>query len=1460
MKPDLKLFFKEEKMSNTTQSITKSKNTFQIWTQKYSLSKTLRFELKPALETKPFLDRFVDLDTQRDKDYKKLKKIIDEYHKIFIEKALSILSAENQRWKKSCILNLKELTKAYNLVSELKKSNQDFKIKQSKQKELKIVQNSLRKSITAQFDKLAEELKKQAVVIKTSKKTKNKAEQKGTKEINSVEDTEQSAKKSKNPLFEKELITKLLPHWLSNLSYQEVQNKIEFQEQIRAYKEESISADVNGHSNQRKGKTIINEQDFLSWRTDSLSVVENFNQFTTYLKGFHENRKNIYSDKEQTTAVAHRIIHDNLPKFFFNINIYQKIVKNASDLQKKLNALVDDSLKEEFDYFGIDSIDQFFKLDIFNKCLTQKGIDNYNTIIGGKTTKENQKKQGINEQINSYCQQNNKIEKQSKIPFMQSFYKQILSDRESHSFLPDSFESPQELCEAVQQFWKHISEPLENKTKSLIKGMDQLLKNTSKSKNDLNQIYFNQSKLGDLSNILFNNWAIIRTALDDYAEKHFKTKKDQKHFLEKDFFSFQELHSALVYYKTSALKDEETEKLNKSEDDELEEINSKISLDSNNILVYFQNLIEPFKEGLKKEGKNKKLLTEKSTIFEIMQSLYKEAEKALLNPSKKNQKFQKIEAIKNFLDSVLEFFNLIKPLYLEKNRQKLLDMERDTVFYNDFESLYQELEPIIPLYNKTRNYIAKNKNLDQKIKINFEDNTLLDGWDVNKESANLAIILRKKEKGQWLYYLGMMNKEKGTKLFDYHLNFNDHRNNTEKSIKQKKALRQQILSKENEPHYEKMNYKLLPGPEKMIPKVVFSKKNQAYFSPSEDILKIKKQKTYTKNDGKNFNLKDCHKLIDFYKKSINKHYDWKQFNFMFSDTNKYKDTSNFFHEVSTQGYKLSFDKIKDSYIKEKIKNEELYLFQIYNKDFSKYSKGKPNLHTEYFRLLFDPKNLKDIVFKLNGKAEIFYRKKSIKKEVVHKKGDYLQNKNTKNPKNKSQFNYDIVKDRRFTEDKYFFHVPVTLNFKENELKSYLFNQKVLNFLQGNKNINIIGIDRGERHLAYWTVIDQSRNILEQGSFNTIANQYKNKKTNQLIPIETNYHTLLENREKERDKSRKSWDKIENIKELKSGYLSHLVHQIAKLMIKYNAIVVFEDLNKGFKKGRMKFEKQVYQKLEKALIEKLNYLVFKNTEDINQPGGFLKAYQLTAPFESFKKMSKQTGFVFYTPAYYTSKIDPKTGFINLIYPQYKKIKKSQAVFKKFETIYFDKQKDFFVFKYEDKKLSEKNKESNACWTILTHGDERYRYDRKQKTYKPVNITKELKKLFDEYSINYKTGKDLKKDIIRQTSSKFFKSLIFILKLTLQLRYTNPKAELDNEKDFILSPVIDSFGQFFDSRKAKDNEPANADANGAYHIALKGLWTLQNIEKNKKNQYNLKLINNKEWFNFIKKQPSIENSRL
>ena len=164
-------------------------------------------------------------------------------------------------------------------------------------------------------------------------------------------------------------------------------------------------------------------------------------------------------------------------------------------------------------------------------------------------------------------------------------------------------------------------------------------------------------------------------------------------------------------------------------------------------------------------------------------------------------------------------------------------------------------------------------------------------------------------------------------------------------------------------------------------------------------------------------------------------------------------------------------------------------------------------------------------------------------------------------------------------------------------------------------------------------------------------------------------------------------------------------------------------------------------------------------------------------------------------------------------------------------------------------SHKKSESDARWKVCTYGVDRYKYDKNSKSHKKTDITKELKCLFDKYEIKYETGECVKNQISNQENASFFKELISLLNLTLQLRHINPDAELIDDKDFILSPVADESGRFFDSRKAKENEPKNADANGAYHIALKGLETIKNIES-KKDKLQLPNIKNKDWFKYIR----------
>jgi CRISPR-associated protein Cpf1 len=519
----------------------------------------------------------------------------------------------------------------------------------------------------------------------------------------------------------------------------------------------------------------------------------------------------------------------------------------------------------------------------------------------------------------------------------------------------------------------------------------------------------------------------------------------------------------------------------------------------------------------------------------------------------------------------------------------------------------------------------------------------------------------------------------------------------------------------------------------------------------------------------------------------------------------------------------------------------MYFFQIYNKDFSPYAKGKSNMHTLYWKALFDEQNLQNVIYKLNGQAEIFFRKASIKPKniITHKANQPINAKNPLTPQAKNTFGYDLIKDKRFTVDKFQFHVPITMNFKATG-GSYI-NQSVLEYLKNNPDVKIIGLDRGERHLIYLTLIDQNGTILKQESLNTITDS---KNT-------TPYHTLLHNKEIERDKARKNWGTIENIKELKEGYISQVVHKIATMMVQENAIVVMEDLNFGFKRGRFKVEKQIYQKLEKMLIDKLNYLVLKdkNPSDI---GGLYNALQLTNKFESFQKMGKQSGFMFYVPAWNTSKIDPTTGFVNYFYTKYENLEKAKSFFEKFNAICFNG--TYFEFAVKNYTLfNPKAEDTQQEWTICTYGDRIITFRNTEKSSNWDSKTVLLTELFEDFmgkhQILYGNGTCIKSQILAKTEKTFFEELLNLFKLTLQMR----NSVTGTDEDYLISPVMNADGTFYDSRKADNTLPKDADANGAYHIAKKGLMWLEQIQSFEGNDWKKLDLDktNKGWLNYIQK---------
>ena len=670
------------------------------FTNLYSIQKTLRFALKPLGKTAENIKsgKLLQKDEDLAMKYKVAKKIIDEYHKCFINDRLSDFSFEKE--------DLDDFKSAYKEALTDKNDN-------PKKKELTKQQNNLRKKISEQL--------------------KN------------------------DRLFKKEFIREDLPQWLNG-------NEIK-----------SIS--------------------------DPISIIEDFNEWTSYFDGFNKNRKNIYTKEPHSTAIGFRLIHENLPRFLKNTVRYEKAKKLEIDFSK---------IEENFEA----TLDEVFTLDYFNKCLTQKGIDHYNLIIGGQSLDNNEKIQGINEVINLHVQQldsqisnapdEDKKELQSKRKEarsckMEELYKQILSDSSQLSFRLKNISNDAQLCQEMQNIFsidenKNIIGKQEIVDKNTGEIKDEPL-NISKHLNraiealenaDPSQIYIkNDKSLKEISQFLFGDWNVISRSLYYYAENEKLGKNKQgeaKKFTQKEkndwikktaYFSLAEIHSALENY-FEQYKDDEIEN-NKESEEVITKENKELAL-SQPLYNYFKKLTVKKKNSNANIDDKVQLLDAINNYYQNAQGVldrYKDEGKEVL----KSKKYD-VEKIKNYLDALMDLLHFLKPLYVElkgKDEKQEDALIKDNSFYHDFDTAYEALKAIIPLYNQTRNHLTKKAYSIEKYKLNFDHKKLLDGFVESRteKSDNAtqygAYIFRKNYKkfdNAYAYYLGI---SKDSKLFRCHL-------------------------------------------------------------------------------------------------------------------------------------------------------------------------------------------------------------------------------------------------------------------------------------------------------------------------------------------------------------------------------------------------------------------------------------------------------------------------------------------------------------------------------------------------------------------------------------------------------------------------------------------------------------------------------------------------------------------
>lgn len=1117
-------------------------------------------------------------------------------------------------------------------------------------------------------------------------------------------------------------------------------------------------------------------------------VVNKFSKFTTYFDAFNDNRKNLYSGDAKSGTIAYRLIHENLPMFLDNIASFNKISGTGvneyfSDIENEFTAILYEM-----------HLSDLFQIDYFNNTLTQKKIDNYNYVVGA-----------VNKAVNLYKQQHKNV----RIPLLKTLHKMILSDRVTPSWLPERFESDEEMLTAIKAAYESLEEVLvgddDDSLRNLLLNIDNF---------DLEHIYIaKDSGLTSISQQIFGYYDTYTLAIKDQLQRE-----------------------------NPNLYDERIDKLYKKEGSfSIAYLNRLVDTKEHITINEYYRLLGSYcrEEGKRKDDFFKQIDGAYCAISHLFWGKHGEIA----------QSDSDIELIQKLFDAYKGLQRFIKPLLGHGD-----EADKDNEFDAKLRKVWDELDIITPLYDKVRNWLSRKIYNPEKIKLCFENNgKLLSGWSDNQTKSDNGtqyggyIFRKKNEIGEYDFYLGI---SADAKLFrrDETICYEDGMYERFDYYHLKPNT---LLGKSYIGNYGEDSKAVLSAFNAAITKLQLEKK----LVPKDN----EKVPTYLKRLKQNYAnfyqiLMNDDNVVDAYK-SMKQH--------IFATltslirvpaaielaTQTDLDIDELIDEImNLSSESFGYFPVATAAIEEANKREKkpLFLFKMSNKDLSyaaksseglRKSRGTENLHTMYLKALL---GMTQNVFSI-GSGMVFFRHKTkglAETTARHKANEFVANKNKLNDKKKSIFAYEIVKNKRYTVDKYLFKLSVKLNYSQPNNNKIDVNSEVREIISNGGIKHIIGIDRGERNLLYLSLIDLKGNIVMQKSLNILKDDHNAKGTD--------YKGLLTEREGERQDARRNWKKIANIKDLKRGYLSQVVHIISKMLVEYNAIVVLEDLDPGFIRGRQKIERNVYEQFERMLIDKLNFYVDKH-KDANETGGLLHALQLTSEFENFKKSEHQNGCLFYIPAWKTSKIDPATGFANLFDTRYTNADKALEFFRKFDAIRYNEEKDWFEFEFDYDKFTQKAHGTRTKWILCTHG-KRLRFLRNStRVQEIVVLTDEFKKILGEAGIDIHVN--LKEAICNLEGKKNLEPLMQFMKLLLQLR--NSKAGTD--EDYILSPVADENGIFYDSRSCGEELPENADANGAYNIARKGLMMIEQI-KDAKDLNNLKFdISNKAWLNFAQQKP-------
>ena len=491
--------------------------------------------------------------------------------------------------------------------------------------------------------------------------------------------------------------------------------------------------------------------------------LETFKSFTGYFDGYNTNRKNYYASTGESTAVATRIVHENLPKFCDNLITFSEIktrtnkkeeiveISNKDDylgaysyLKAKERSLKIRDAKSGKDVNATPISEAILSLDNFKNCLSQGGIEEYNRIIGH-----------YNSLINLYNQAREGEDKFTKLSPLKTLYKQIGCGKRKLLFeaIENDIQLKEKLIECAEKGQKYFVENTDEK-EITIYSLTHWLKNTD----SWDGVYWSKQTIGVISNNYLANWYAVQSKIEEGLKERgtdFKSLCSSVASFKKDRQEQFKFHDAVELSSLFEIIDENCDVNDFFKESILEEYKDKISFTENPSKVLIALVcydIEQYAESFCAKFK---------AVLEV--------------EDYKSDAY--IKLIKEWLDDAVAIVRRVKNFYVREDKVKgnpvnaeLLEIINSLINAEDINWTKS--------YDLVRNYLTKkpqDEAKENKLKLNFDHSKLLGGFvDSYSDSDNAtqygAYLFRKKVEGfdedVYDYYLGISKK---TKLFRCHL-------------------------------------------------------------------------------------------------------------------------------------------------------------------------------------------------------------------------------------------------------------------------------------------------------------------------------------------------------------------------------------------------------------------------------------------------------------------------------------------------------------------------------------------------------------------------------------------------------------------------------------------------------------------------------------------------------------------